>query len=345
MKTNTYDKIKDNVTILVNSCDNYDDLWLPFFTLLKKYWVPLNVRLILNTETKTFSIDGMSIETIHPEHPSDPYGKRMLNVLSKIRTPYVIPLLDDFFLRKNVNLDMISDIIDWMEADKHIVYFNCDYTPVYEDWDSDQYPGFRRIPYGNVYTLNMQTAVWRTEKLIHYWKPDVSPWEWEEFSNLVAARNKRDKFYCVSEHGNGFCDYGYNLKGMGVHHGKWVQEDVVPLFEKEGIMVDFSRRGFLEYNVHNNENCLKENLKKIDFSSDLVNRCLNKKDRILYFYFAKRNLVMRQFKFMPELLYIRYCLLKMRRNFYRKRRREERMARIKQHGLIKVLWRKVRNGK
>ena len=27
-----------NVSILVNSCDSYDDLWLPFFTLLEKYW-------------------------------------------------------------------------------------------------------------------------------------------------------------------------------------------------------------------------------------------------------------------------------------------------------------------
>ena len=74
MGIKNYEKIKENVTILVNSCDNYDDLWLPFFTLLKKYWVPLNVRVILNTETKKFSLDGMSIEVIHPENPDDSYG-------------------------------------------------------------------------------------------------------------------------------------------------------------------------------------------------------------------------------------------------------------------------------
>jgi len=343
MEIKNYDKIKDKVTILVNSCDNYDDLWLPFFTLLRQYWVPLNVRVILNTETKTYSMDGMNIEAVHPENPNDSYGKRMLNVLSKIKTPYVIPLLDDFFLRKNVDVDMISNIIDWMEADENIVYFNCDYTPVYEDWDKDKYPGFHRIPFGNVYTLNMQAAVWRTEKLIHYWKPDVSPWEWEEYTNLTAARNTKEKFYCVSEYGNGFCDYGYTLKGMGVHHGKWVKDDVIPLFEKENIKADFSKRGFLEYNNSTaNQEYLKEHLKRVKGSSDLVNRCLDGKDKFLYYIFVKRNKIVAQFKCMPEYLYIRYSLLKNRRKFYKKKSNAQRKALIKQYGLFGSLWRKTK---
>ena len=44
-------------------------------------------------------------------------------------------------------------------------------------------------------------------------------------------------------------DYGYR-KGqwMGICHGQWVREDVVPLFAREGIEVDFSKRGFLDPN-------------------------------------------------------------------------------------------------
>ena len=35
---------------------------------------------------------------------------------------------------------------------------------------------------------------------------------------------------------------------MGICHGKWVEADVVPLFAKEGIQVDFAKRGFVDLN-------------------------------------------------------------------------------------------------
>ena len=182
------------ITILINSCDNYEDLWVPFFTLFKKYWDPKDVRILLNTESKDFSFNGLSIECIHPKNINDPYGARMLNALSHIRTPYVITLLDDFVLRNKVDQDLINRIIGWMDNDNRIAYFNCDYTKTFIDFEVNKYPGFKRIPNGNEYTLNMQAAVWRTKRLIHYWRPNVSPWEWECFTNLCAAKNKTDKF-------------------------------------------------------------------------------------------------------------------------------------------------------
>lgn len=311
--------MKDKITVLVNSCDAYQDLWNPFFTLYKKYFTLENVRLILNTETENFSFDGLEIECIHPKHSDITYGERMLNVLSQVNTPYVIILLDDFFIRKPVDVKMINQIIQWMDNDKSIVYFNCDDTPVYINWDNKTYPGFHRIPSGSNYTLNFQAAIWRTEKLVKYWKPNITPWEWEEFTNLIAARNCKDKFYCVSKYGNGFCDYGYDLKGMGVHHGKWVKEDVLPLFEKENIIVDFSKRGFLD--IHQNKSKqyeLRDSLKTIYPKSDLINRCLDGKDRIKFYFFAKRNKALGLFKYSPDQMYIRYMLLKERKKFIKK---------------------------
>lgn len=328
--------MENRYTILVNSCDAYDDLWFPFFTLLKKYWNPLNVRIILNTETKTYRMEGLKIDCVHPKNMNAPYGERMLNVLSEIDTPYVIPLLDDFFLRKPVDLNMVDQIIEWMDKDKNIVYFNCDHTPVYEEWEQEKFPGFHRIPYGNVYTLNMQAAVWRVEKLIAYWKPNVSPWDWEEFCNLTAARKRNEKFYCVAQYGNGFCDYGYTLSGMGVHHGKWVYEDVVPLFEKEKIEVDFTRRGILQHGVSEAQfQVLRESLKKIPRQSELINRCLDKRDKIYYFFFVTFNKVLGQYTYMPELQYVHYSLLKERRKFYRRKRNQERIINLKKRIYLK----------
>ena len=50
------------MTMLVNSCDAYEDLWQPFFTLLKRYFAPLDMRILLNTESKDFRFEGLNIE-------------------------------------------------------------------------------------------------------------------------------------------------------------------------------------------------------------------------------------------------------------------------------------------
>lgn len=240
-------ELKDRLTVLVNSCDSYEDLWFPFFILFRKYWEDKSVRLLLNTETKSFSMTGLDIECIQCNERK--YGARMLNALSKVNTEYVLILLDDFFLRRTVDLCRIREIIQWMDEDRDIAYFNSDCTNVYADWEVDKYPGFRRIPPGSEYVLNLQAAIWRTDVLKKYWKPDISPWEWEEFSNILTTYEKKYKFYCTTAWENAFCDYGYKPDGMGVFRGRWVVQDVKPLFEKENIEIDFSIRGYYEPNI------------------------------------------------------------------------------------------------
>lgn len=248
MATHNSFELKDKLTVLVNSCDSYEDLWLPFFTLYRKYWGDKSVRLLLNTESKPFSMDGLQIESVHCSEQS--YSARMRNALDHVKTDYVLIFLDDFFLRKPVDMGRIAQIIQWMESDHKIVYFNSDCTDVYTEWETDRFPGFKRIPPGSEYTLNLQVAIWRVDRLKSYWKFDVSPWEWEAYTNLRTFREKSKKFYCTTDWSNAICDYGYNPDGMGVYRGKWVIEDVKPLFEKEGIYVDFEKRG-----TYNPEQC------------------------------------------------------------------------------------------
>ena len=231
--------LSKDITIIVNSCDAYSDLWPAFFTLLKKYWNTDGVRVLLNTETKDYSFDGIDIECVHC--PGKPYGTRMRHALKQIKTPYVISMLDDFFLRKPVENEEVNQLVRWMEQDQRIVYFNFD--PFQTEYDLEcPYEGFCQICPGTDYTLTMQLAIWRTEKLLSYWRDDITPWEWELFTDIKTCWRKADRFYRIRyPH---LFDYGYSKVGewMGVQRGKWVMEDVVPLFEKEGIVVDFEAR-------------------------------------------------------------------------------------------------------
>lgn len=242
MCNNTTPKKDSLYTLLVNSCDAYEDSWIPFFSLLAKYWNPVDIHILLNTETKSFSFDGLDIECIHSS-VGCPYGKRMKNALSFVNTPYVFVLLDDFFIRKPVDIDRIDKVISWMEADPDIACFTSDCTKTYANWELNKYPGFRRVPPGNPFTLNLQAAIWRTNIFRSYWLPNVSPWEWEEYSNVLTISRPKHKFYCTTDWKYALCDYGYASSGMGIYHGQWVIDDVAPLFEKEQIIVDFSIRG------------------------------------------------------------------------------------------------------
>ncbi len=49
------------LTVFVSSRDDYEDCWVPFFTLLKKYWPDCRLPIVLNTQQKHFAFDGLDI--------------------------------------------------------------------------------------------------------------------------------------------------------------------------------------------------------------------------------------------------------------------------------------------
>ncbi len=334
--------LENKLTILVSSCDAYQDLWHPFFTLLKKYWALNNVKIILNTESVDYKFNGLNINCVHPENPKVPYGERMLNALASVKTEYVLMLLDDFFLREKVDMGKIKKIIEWLDNDNDIACFNCDLTPVYADWEPDKYPGYRRIPWGNEYTLNMQAAIWRTDKLKKYWRNNVSPWDWEEYCNLYGAINKKDKFYCACSTNSGFCNYGFRSdRGWAVVQGKLVLDDLKPLFKKENIKFDFSKRGEFYTKIEENNYMtikLRDSLIKRSPKSDVINRCIPK-FKCQYRRFVKKNNFLQGVSLYcsTEDIFVKYILLKYRKKWYKKQERLHFINTIKKHGIVNIV--------
>lgn len=312
----------NNVTILVSSCDTYSDLWEPFFILWRKYASDLNVKILLNTESLDFQMEGLDIECVH--FPNEKwYGKRFLNALSKVKTKYVISVLDDFFLRSPINLELIKTVVQWMEEDPDIACFNCDPNQVYHEYEAEKFPGFHRIPPGNDYTLSMQAGIWRTDKLKQFWKPYCSPWEWELICNAITFEHPRDKFYSLTSSDSIFLDYGHYRHGdiWGVFRGKWILEDVKPLFEKEEIEVDFSTRGIY---TPENEKVIMELPKNSWIECKRIGRCLGLKHFLKSLVFA----AIRDFRYWRDIPvkhhdYCAYLEDKARKRFLKRTARGE----------------------
>ena len=233
--------------MLFCTCDAYEDLWMPFFALFSKYWEECNFDIIINTETKHFKYEGLNILTNDDNRgsQSESYGKRMIRTLNQISSKYTLLMLDDFFLRRSVNTHLFEEFINIMDQHREIaaIYLTPGYTGGYNISSYDN--RLNELNQFAMYKLNMQASIWRTDKLKEYWDEKDDPWTWEIFANYTTF-HKPDVFLQVIDFESSPLFYGYNPNGMGVFRGKWVKDDVVPLFETNNISVDYSTRGFYD---------------------------------------------------------------------------------------------------
>ena len=231
-------ELRDRITILVCTCDSYSDLWYPFFKLLSIYWPDNNCKIILNTETKSFAYGDLDIQSF--SLGSCEYGERMIKHIDKIQTPYTLLMLDDFFLRREVDVAKLQHIIDYMDREDDVVCFSCDKNEYVDN--NCQVLNFSKIKKYAPFKLNMQAAIWKTGALKNYWAPKDNPWIWEVFVNFLTFDSK-DIFYSSQRLEDAPLYYGFNPDGMGVFRGKWVIDDVKPLFDKHSIALDYTKRG------------------------------------------------------------------------------------------------------
>lgn len=244
--------MNDRCTLVVSSCDKYEDLWDPFFTILKAEWEGLEeIPIVLNTESKDYSYEGLNIRTmqLYETDADVSWTKRLRNTLENINTDYVITLLDDFFMMGRVDTASILKHVEWMDANRRISVFSYMETFTKNIRDG-KYKSFERRPLVGTYKFNCQAALWRRSRLIKYLDHDETPWEWELYGNWRSYRHPFHLFYSYIVGNEYVFPYiynaaGVNFGGLGLFRGKWYLPYVKPLFEKHGIKMDFSIRGII----------------------------------------------------------------------------------------------------
>lgn len=237
-----------NYTIVVNSCDAYEVLWVPFFKVLKERWKALDCDIVLNTETKSFTMEGLNIRSLHlgKETKENQWGGRLINTLEAINTKYVISLFDDFILESDVNIEKIDKCLSWMEENEKIAAFYLINIPQKNQPDKT-YEGFDLVPQGQDYRLNSAPAIWRREKLIQFTGRIDTPWAWETFGS-TRTFHTNDLMYCVKKGVLPIYDYQQQLGGA-IHRGKWVRSVIEPVVDRYALDIDLNERGFDDENA------------------------------------------------------------------------------------------------
>lgn len=228
-------KTNNDVSVLVYSCDAYSDVWKPFFVLFFRYWnCPYDVYI--TTETCKCQIDNVT--TINTN--GNKWTDRIRKAVEQIQTKYIIGMCEDMFFRKPVRQNIINKCIDYMNKDETIACFN--FEKGYSKTKQGKYPDFGCKIYDHDYQKSCQPTLWRKDILLDLLKESQQPWEWETSDTQI----KNDFYVWTGSKDDLVFEYGYHdNKWFGIQKGKWVISDVEPLFQKENINVDFTKRGFI----------------------------------------------------------------------------------------------------
>jgi hypothetical protein len=236
----------NDLTLLVNTSDGFEDCWPPFFSLLRRHWPGWTGPVVLNTELKRYVHEGLNIRSACVAEGSArrlTWSECLMRCLDGIDTPYVLYLQEDFFLEAPVREDLLGPLMDELRAGRADVIrlMECGGSG---PWHATANPLLWEVDQRARYRIALQAALWRRSTLRSHLRVHESPWQLEIFGSARARRRRDERVLCVNRdrfHGPGREIIPYTP--TGVVKGRW--ESFVPaLFEREGIAMDYSRRGF-----------------------------------------------------------------------------------------------------
>lgn len=217
--------------ILVCSCDKNNDLFEPFHHCIEKYWKN-HPEIIYTTET----IKNPYYKTININEQIERWTKRIRETLKKIDDNEILLMIDDIFIRKPVDIKRI----DYARANLkgNIACFNFEKVFNQDDQESGL-NGWKIRKKGSPYELSLMCGLWDKEKLLKVLENDSDPW------TVEYTQDTKSFDYLINSN-DYIIDWGYKtFNYVGVVKGKWSRE-VIPFFEKEGIKVDYEKRGFVD---------------------------------------------------------------------------------------------------
>ncbi len=225
--------MNNSFTILVNSFDGYSDVWPYFFEIFHKYWkdCPLSIKLVANYK------DYPGTETIKTGDERD-WISRTIFALEHIETPFVVLLLEDYFLSRPIDNSFVQKITNYVVAN------NLNYLRLIEIPKSrakrkgDFLPVYSNEEYG----VNLQASIWKVDflKQTLLSAEKGSAWDFEVYLLKNREKIKQPLPACFTLRKNPF---GFH---NGVLKGKWFNREI-KYYKKRGITIDYTNRGRLKF--------------------------------------------------------------------------------------------------
>ena len=220
-----------SLKILVMSCDKNQDLFAPFHYCMEKYWKD-HPEIIYSTET----VVNPYYKTICKNLPINKWTKRVWETINEIKSSHIILTIDDLFIRDYVDNDKILELCGYIR--NNIAAINLEFAFDKNDFNFTKELKLRN-PTGK-FKLSCMCQIWQKGAMLNLFNVNNDPWRFEKNNNASSYD------FLISKDGN-FINWGkrHDTWKWGIVRGKWTYE-CKEFFEKEGIEIDYSTRGFID---------------------------------------------------------------------------------------------------
>lgn len=177
--------LSHKLTLMIQTCDGFSDLWEPHIRLLEKSWPDRPVRTLLVTDSPT-GARFPGVETF-AAGTGKHMPARLEAVLPHIQTDYILLTLDDYFPIHPISTDKLSRLVDIMEKE------DLDYIRLFSapnSFQKTEYRGLYEIDLTEDYAVNLYPGIWRREFLAKTLYITMDVWTYEVSLTYTARRVK-----------------------------------------------------------------------------------------------------------------------------------------------------------
>ena len=204
----------NNVSIVVSSCDLFEDCWAPFIHSMRKYWPDCEWPVYVISNHK--AIDGPEGFSFIKVGEDLKFASNLKRALDNIRTDYIIYLQEDFFLDRRVDNEAIKE---------HVAYCmrnGVDYMRLGFKFMNGRVVDkiYAENNITDAYSLCLQAAIWKRETLYGLLLDNWSGWDFE----YKIRQYVMDNHICLKilELRKEFADKGIRyVTGTAVRKGRW----------------------------------------------------------------------------------------------------------------------------
>ena len=214
----------NDLNILVSSCDEYADVWGPFFILFHKFWPDCPFPIFLSSVKKPYHSNSVQQILVKERMGWGDGVKKALKILKRDSpSEFIFFLLDDYLISEKV------DTVKIVKAFQTLKSIGGNYLRLIPkpgpDVPVENHPFIGRIKNNSPYRCSLQASLWRTETLLSLLRPTETPWDMEVFG---SHRSKSyDGFYCT---------YQPFVKYInGIERGKWTYK-AHSFLKKQGLV-------------------------------------------------------------------------------------------------------------
>ena len=190
----------EDLSIVVFSCDKYQELWAPFFELFFKQWPSLktsNSQIPIYLVANSKKYDDPRVTTVNIQNEKS-WSDNALTVLESVKTKYVLIVLEDYFFTR-IDEKRLHEIFNFMKSED-VSYCQIGYngTDIAVRKKAEVFPGVAEKDRFELWRTSLYSCIWRTKDMAHILRSGESIWEFE-IAGTTRSQGLYGKFLTVFE--------------------------------------------------------------------------------------------------------------------------------------------------